>query len=141
MCNCFIIKLGNNFFNILNDIKLPLAPVFTLYTMQVNLWLVIDYSLVNITDFTLSRLIYFTLIKLKLLSCSSGSSTCRSSSWPISCIIFLPCQSCCSSSHTDLHTTFKWFWFLHPLHFLPYAGHCLKGCLVPHYLQLFTSFI
>ena len=36
--------------------NLPTAPVLALYTMQVCLWLVLDSSLVNITDFTQSRL-------------------------------------------------------------------------------------
>ena len=36
------------------------VPVLTMYTMQVHQWLGLDFSLVNITDFTLSRLICFT---------------------------------------------------------------------------------
>ena len=121
--NSYIVDLGNKILNILNDIKLLFASVSTLYTMQVHLWLVLDSSLVNMTYFTLSRLIYFTLTTSKLLSCSPGLPTCKTSSWSIPCIIFLPCQSCCCHL-IDFHTTLKWFCFLYP-HFLPFAGHCL----------------
>ena len=81
-----------------------------LYTMQFYLWLELDSSLVDIMEFTLSRLVYLTFTTSKLLSCSSGSSICRSSSWLMSCIIFLPCESCCCDC-TDLHTALKWFCF------------------------------
>ena len=102
--------------------------VLPLYIMWVHLWLLVDSSLVNITDLTLSRLIYFTLTTSKFLSCTCGLFTCRLSSWPMSCIIFLLCQSCCCHC-IDLFTALKWFCFLQLPHFLPYAGHCLG---VPH---------
>ena len=56
-------------FEYFNGIKLPSAPVWTLYTMSVHLWFVLDSNLVNITDLMLSRLMYFTLMTSPLLSC------------------------------------------------------------------------
>ena len=121
--NCSIVNLGNNLWNILNGIKLPPALGSTLYVMCVCL----DSNLVNITDVPLSGLIFFTLTTSKLLSCSSGLSICRSSFQSISCIIFCP-QSCCC---INLHTTLKWFCFLHTLHFLP-ESRCCTGVDLYH---------
>ena len=106
----------------------------TLYAVKVHLWLMLGSNLMNITYFMPSRFIYFTLTTLKLLSCSSGSPTWRTSSWPTLCIIYLLHWSCCCH-HVDFHTTLKWFWFMYPPHFFPYAGHCW-GYPVLQYLQL-----
>ena len=120
--NSSIVDLGKRILKIYTGIKLPLAPVSTLYTMQVHHWLLLDSNLVNIMDFALSRLMYFILTTSKFLFYSFGSPACRSPSWPMSWIIFLTHQSCCC--HISLHTTLKWFSVPHPLHFLPYIGHC-----------------
>ena len=93
VCNYSIVDLGNKFLNILNGIKLSSAPVLTLHFMQVCLWLVLDSSLVNNMDFTLSRVICFTLTTCRHQSHLSYSSTYRSLSWVMSCIVFPPCQS------------------------------------------------
>ena len=34
-----------------------------------------------------------------------------------------------------LHTLQKWPTLLHSVHILPYAGHCLGGCILPQYLN------
>ena len=50
VCNYSTVNLGTSFLKIFNGIRLSLAPMSTVYTMQVCLWLVQDSSLVNITD-------------------------------------------------------------------------------------------
>ena len=114
------------------------ASLMTLCTMLVNLLFEQDSILVNITDFILSRLIYFTLTTSKLLSCLSCSSTCGVSSWPMLCTLFTP-----------------WAITLHPADVPALIPHHLKviqlpapatllticqtlsvGCLMLRYLQL-----
>ena len=34
-----------------------------------------------------------------------------------------------------LHTLLKWPTLLYSMHVLPYAGHCLGGCVLPQYLH------
>ena len=120
-----------------------MVPVSILYTLQAHLWLMLDSNLVNITDLMLSRLIYLTLTASKPLS-SSGSPTCRSSSWQMMCIIFLPHWSwCCWCIY--LHITLKWFSSQYPL--IPYhmedtfwEGPCCSiSCLTMS--KSFVSFI
>ena len=55
-----------NILNILNGIELPSAPQSILHMILVYLSLVLDSNLVNITDITLSGLMYFILTTSKL---------------------------------------------------------------------------
>ena len=40
----------------------------------------------------------------------------------------------------NLHTALKWLVLQHPIHNLPYAGHCLWRCPVLQYLHLASTF-
>ena len=117
-----------------------MAPESILCITWVCLWLMLDSNLVNIMDFTLSRLIYFSLTILKLLFCSSGSTMHDSPSWLILWTVLLPDQPCCCQ-HVDLQTVLKWFCLPHPLHYMPYARHCFGGFCVPQYLHFLHFFL
>ena len=133
MHNDSMVALGNRHLNILNSIKLPSAPESILYITLVNLWLVLDSNLVNITDFTLARLKCFTLITSKLWSCSSHFVRLPLFSWWTASTAFLACwfSSCFCE---DLETALKWLTWLHSLHDFPHAGHCWDTYPVPQYL-------
>ena len=73
--SCSNVNFVNRFLNLLNDIRLSLVHASILYIIWVHLWLMLDSTLVNITDFTLSRLRYFALTTSKLLSHLSGLPT------------------------------------------------------------------
>ena len=71
----------NKYLNILNGVRSPLAPKPILYTMLCLLWLLVDsFKLANITDFMLSKVMYFICTKSKLLSCQPHSISCGLSS-------------------------------------------------------------
>ena len=153
--NTSIVDLENRDLNILNGIRLPSAPKSILYVIQVLLWLMLDSNLVNMTDFILSSLMYFTLTAWKLLSCPSCFTVWSLSFWLILWTALLTCWFSCYWC-VDLHTTFKWLGFPHSLHFLPYAWHhflcalshntcnfplfCVLGASLSHfYILCFTA--
>ena len=130
-----MLDLGNKYLNISNGIKLPSAPQSILDVILVCLWLMLDSNLVNITDFILSRLMYFTLTTLKLWSCSSYFLRLFLTSWCTSSITSLACRfPCCLQE--DLQAILKWLALSHSLHFFQYAGHCLGACHVLKYMHV-----
>ena len=113
---------------ILSGIKLSSASISALYTIWIHLWLVLGSILVNITDFTLSILLYFYPyhIKASVLLILFIYMLVMILANIMYCFSTMQVLLCC---HIDLHTTLKWFCFLHLLCFLPYDGHCLEGTL------------
>ena len=76
--------LRNRNLKLLNVIRLPSALKSILYVIWGLLDLMLDSNLINMTDFTLSRLMYFTLTTSKLLSFPSCFTGCILSFWLIS---------------------------------------------------------
>ena len=60
--------------------------------------------------------------------------TISTSSPVFSCMISYP-SSLTALDFLLLHTLWKWPTLLHSIHILPYAGHCLGGCVLPQYLH------
>ena len=94
----------------------------------------LDSNLVNYTDLTLLRFIYFTLTALKLQSCSSGIPRIVSPCWiPFVqhlglLVCLLPLRWPEYYLNVIVFATFP--------HFFPYTGHHWVRCPVPQYLQL-----
>ena len=86
-------------------------------------WLVLNSSLVNITDFTWSKLRYLIFTKSKLrLFCSHSSRQGSSSCWNLvkqhaTLMYPLACHWLC----IELHTTLTWLCLPQLAHILPYA--------------------
>ena len=57
-CKVTHVYFGNWIIKTLNGIRLPSPPVSSLYILHTLLWLVLDFSLVNITDFISLKLRY-----------------------------------------------------------------------------------
>ena len=62
--NFSVFDFGKRVLKFLNGIRLPSAPESMLYVIWVLLWLIVDCSLADMTDYMLSRLMYFTLTTL-----------------------------------------------------------------------------
>ena len=118
-CSAFIVDLGKS--------------------IQVHLWLVLDSNLVNMMDLMLLRLTYFTITTLKLLSCSFGPATHKSSFqltlWTVLLLHWSSCWQC-----FKLQAALKWFYFPHPPPFLPHAGTSFKGAPY-HSIYTFPLFL
>ena len=92
-CNDSMVDSGNQHLNILNGIKLPSTSESILNVTSVHLWLELDSNLVNIKDFTLTILRYFTLTTSKLQSYSSRFAELISPLWCTSSTISWPTSS------------------------------------------------
>ena len=105
--------------------------------MWICLRLVLDSNLVNAIDFIPSRLIYFTSITSKCLSCYPDSPTCRLLFWSMSWIILIPHQPCCSH-FINWHTAIKHkvVLFLTPTAFIAICRALLGDALSHKYLHL-----
>ena len=113
--------------------------VSILYIKFALFWLVLNSSLMNITDFMLWNIKDVILIESKLLLLSSQFGTVTSSSL---CILHL-CLICWGVGHNHSntlelwHTSLKWLLSPHALHVFPNAEHCLWLCAAKHYLHLY----
>ena len=129
------VDFGNSFLNMLNGIKLPLHPVsisgkcLTLVCEKYYRFHFIKFRYLISTASKLLSLFSCSIVQGSLSHYTSCTAFCLYGDiWPCPCLWVL------------LQTVVKRFIFPHPLHFLPYAGHCLCGCLMPQYMQPSTTF-
>ena len=129
--NSAIVDLGNSILKIQNGIKFLLLPLSILYAIFTLFWLVLDSSLVNITDFMPWNIKDFILTESKLLLLSSWLCTVTSFS------LCLPCMHLgCWSYSISYPGALKCFCVPHGLHVYQNARHYLWPCAAPQYLQL-----